>query len=137
MQHEDGQRVGSVYQDVVLSEVERGRLAEMAAGLDDPWLASQLLGMVPPPPTRRFHIPACWVGIVLTMLGTIITLAAVTQALGGAALWGTILGIAVMSAGVVLLVAPRVRTNKPQPLVRPVAQRGQWAPRPPRRNLAA
>jgi hypothetical protein len=120
---DDGYKAGSVFQDVLLSDRERATLAELAAGLDDAWLASQLLG-IPPPPRRRFHIPACWVGIVLTMLGATLALAAFTQGL-----WGAVFGLAMMAGGVALLVAPRLRTNRVRPLLRPASQRGQWAPR--------
>lgn len=121
---DDGYKAGSVFQDVLLSDRERATLAELAAGLDDAWLASQLLGIVPPPPRRSFHIPACWVGIVLTMLGATLALAAFTQGL-----WGAVFGLAMMAGGVALLVAPRLRTNTVRPLLRPAAQRGKWAPR--------
>lgn len=115
---------GSVFQDVMLSEQERAALAELAAGLDDAWLSSQLLGIVPPPPKRRFHIPACWVGILLTMFGAIVALAAFTQGL-----WGVLFGVGVMAAGVALVLVPHLRVKRVRPMVRPVAQRGQWAPR--------
>lgn len=121
---DDGFKAGSVFQDVLLSEQERATLAELAAGIDDAWLASQLLGIVPPPPRRRFHIPACWVGILLTMLGATLALAAFTQGL-----WGAVFGLAMMAGGVALLVAPRLRTNTVRPLLRPAVQRGKWAPR--------
>ncbi|MGH9001796.1 MAG: hypothetical protein ACRDYV_01585, partial [Acidimicrobiia bacterium] len=66
---------GSIYSDVVLSEYEREVLARLAAGVDDPWLASQLLGGIPAPPKRRFSIPSCWVGITLLLLGASLALA--------------------------------------------------------------
>lgn len=115
---------GSVFGDVVLSDYERQTLAGLAAGLDDPWLASQLLGIVPQPPRRRFHIPSCWVAILLLMLGAAFSLAAFTLSP-----WAAVLGVALMGAGGTLLVAPRLRMDRLRPRVRPLAQRGQWAPR--------
>jgi hypothetical protein len=115
---------GSVFGDVVLSDYERQELAGLAAGLDDPWLASQLLGIVPQPPRRRFHIPSCWVAIVLLMLG-----AAVSLATFSLSPWAAVLGVALMAAGGTLLVAPRLRLQRLRPRVRPIAERGQWAPR--------
>ncbi|MGH9037750.1 MAG: hypothetical protein ACRD0O_18480 [Acidimicrobiia bacterium] len=121
---DDRYTAGSVSQDVVLSEQERAALAELAAGLDDTWLSSQLLGIVPPPPRRQFHIPSCWVGILLTMLGATLALAAFTQGL-----WGVLFGVGVMASGVALVVVPRFRVNRVSPMVRAASQRGQWAPR--------
>ena len=124
---EDGYSAGSVFQDVVLSDYERETLAGLAAGLDDPWLASQLLGIVPAPPKRRFQIPTCSVALALLMLGSAVTLAGCTRWL-----WGAGLGLALMAAGGALLVAPRIRTRV-RPKLRPVAERGQWAQRASRR----
>jgi hypothetical protein len=127
---DDGFRAGSVFQDVVLSDYERQTLAGLAAQLDDPWLASQLLGSVPAPPRRRFHVPSCWVAIVLLMLGAAASLASFTLSP-----WAAVLGVTLMAAGVALLVAPRVKMSGLRPRVRPAAQRGQWAPRPSRRRF--
>jgi hypothetical protein len=125
---DDGFRAGSVFEDVVLSEYERQTLVGLAASLDDPWLASQLLGIMPAPPRRRFHIPACWVAIVLLLLGAAASLASVTLSP-----WAAVLGVALMAAGGALLLAPRMNMNRLRPRVRPLAQRGQWAPRASRR----
>lgn len=127
---DDGYTAGSVYEDVVLSDDEQQTLAGLAAGLDDPWLASQLLGIVPAPPKRRFHIPACWVAIVLMLLGAAATLASFTLSP-----WAAVLGLALMGGGGGLLMAPRLKMNRLRPRVRPPAQRGQWAPRKSRRPL--
>jgi CBS-domain-containing membrane protein len=122
---DDGFTAGSVYQDVILSEYERETLAMLAAEIDDPWLASQLAGIVPAPPRRKFHIPTCWVAIVLLMLGAAVTLAGFTRWL-----WAAGLGVALMVAGGALLVAPQLMriTRARRPKVRPPAERGQWAP---------
>ena len=121
---DDGYRPGSVHEDVVLSEYEREALARLAAGVDDPWLASQLLGGIPAPPKRSFTIPVCWVGIVLLLLGSSLALATFTRSA-----WAAAAGLAIATAGGALLLAPQLRIKKVRPLVRPVAERGQWAPR--------
>lgn len=122
---DDSYRAGSIFSDVVLSEYEREVLARLAAGVDDPWLASQLLGGVPAPPRRRFTIPSCWVGIMLLLLGAALSLATFTRSV-----WAAGLGLFVMSVGTTLLIAPQLRRmRRTRPLVRPVAERGQWAPK--------
>jgi Protein of unknown function (DUF3040). len=121
---DDSYRAGSIFSDVVLSEYEREVLARLAAGVDDPWLASQLLGGVPAPPRRTFSIPSCWVGIVLLLLGAALSLATFTRSV-----WAAGVGLVVMSIGAALLVAPQLRMKRVRPLVRPVAERGQWAPK--------
>ncbi len=121
---DDGYPAGGIFSDVVLSEYERETLARLAAGVDDPWLASQLLGGIPAPPRRTFHVPACWVGIVFLLLGAALSLATFTRSL-----WAAGLGLVVMAIGTALLVAPQVRMKRVRPLVRPIAERGQWAPR--------
>lgn len=115
---------GSVFGDVVLSDYERQTLAGLAAGLDDPWLASQLLGIVPQPPRRRFHIPSCWVALVMLMLGAAFTLASLTLSA-----WAAVLGLSLIGMGAALLAAPRLKLERLRPKVRPPADRGQWAPR--------
>lgn len=128
---DDGFTAGSVFQDVVLSDYERQTLAGLAAHLDDPWLASQLLGIVPAPPRRKFHIPSCWVAIVLLMLGAAVSLASFTLSP-----WAAVLGFALMGAGGGLLVAPRVKMKGLRPRVRPLGERGQWAPRASKKWLS-
>lgn len=127
---DDGFRASGTYVDVVLTEYERETLARLAAGVDDPWLASQLLGGIPAPPKRTFSIPTCWVAIVLLLTGAAVALATFTRAP-----WATAAGLAVMAAGGVMLLGPQLRAQKVRPLVRPVLQRGQWAPRPTRNWL--
>jgi hypothetical protein len=121
---DDGSRAERVFEDVVLSLEERLTLAEMAAGVDDPWLAGQLLGTVPPPPGRSFELPTCWVGIVLLMTGAAFALATFAHWM-----WFAVVGAAVMVGGAVVLVSPWLRSKGEGPLVRPIAERGQWAPR--------
>lgn len=121
---DDGFWAGSISEDVVLSEYEREVLARLAAGVDDPWLASQLLGGIPAPPKRSFTIPVCWVGIMLVLLGSALALATFTRNM-----WAAWFGMAIMTTGVGLLIGPQVRWKRERPLVRPVAERGQWAPR--------
>ncbi len=121
---DDWYPAGSVSGDVVLSHDERAVLAQMAAGLDDPWLASQLLGTVPVPvrPRRSFSIPTCWSGIMLLLVGAAIALGTFTHWLPIA-----VLGLALMAGGGALLIVPQRKSVRPR--VRPVAERGQWAPR--------
>ena len=121
---DDGFWPGSVSEDVVLSEYEREVLARLAAGVDDPWLASQLLGGIPAPPKRSFTIPVCWVGIVLLLLGSALALATFTHNT-----WAAWFGLGIMASGAGLLIGPQLRFRRERPLVRPAAERGQWAPR--------
>ncbi len=125
---DDGFGAERVYEDVVLTLEERVTLAEMAAGVDDPWLAGQLLGTVPPPPRRSFELPTCWVGILLLMTGAAFSLATFAHWV-----WAAILGVAVMAGGTALLITPWLRDRRDRPPVRPVAERGQWAPRSSRK----
>lgn len=127
---DDGFRASGTYVDVELTEYEREALARLAAGVDDPWLASQLLGGIPAPPKRTFTIPTCWVAIVLLLTGAAVALATFSRSP-----WATIAGLVVMTAGAVMLLGPQLRANKMRPLVRPVPERGQWAPRSTRNWL--
>ena len=125
---DDGSRAESVYEDVVLSLEERLTLAEMAASVDDPWLKGQLLGTVPPPPRRSFELHISWVGILLLMAGAAIALATFAHLV-----WAAVLGGIVMAGGTALMLTAWLRDKGDPPRVRPLAERGQWAPRSSRR----
>lgn len=121
---DDGFWPGSVSEDVVLSEYEREVLARLAAGVDDPWLASQLLGGIPAPPKRTFSIPVCWVGIMLLLLGSALALATFTRNI-----WAAWFGLGIMASGAGLLIGSQVQWKRERVLLRPMSERGQWAPR--------
>jgi hypothetical protein len=98
---------------VVLTDHEREVLAGLAATIEDPWLAQQLLGVDgPPPPPAPAPRPAPgtpprlrpWVGAVLSVLGALLYLTAFT--LGP---WAAATGIAVMAASSWILWHDRIR----------------------------
>jgi hypothetical protein len=64
------------------------------------------------------------VGIVLLLLGAALALATFTRNI-----WAAWFGLGLMASGATLLIGPQVRRKRQRALVRPLDERGQWAPR--------